>query len=130
EFADGPVVHRLDARAGDGLVQRLATPGAGEVPQVGDEAQVVAHQHVAIQRIVLGEIANAALRLARRVGERYAVELDVTRVRLVVLRDQAHGRGFPGPVGAQESHHLATVHGEGDLVHGGHAGESFGNAFD
>ena len=109
QLADGPVEDDLDPGGGDCGVERLRAGAAGELPQVGDKRQVVAHQHVAVQGVVLGEIADPALRLARRLGKPHTIERDLARVRLVVLGDEAHRGRLPGAIGPEEADHLTAV---------------------
>src|SRR3989442_401322 len=127
ELAHPPGGHALEPRARDRCVERLAAGESRELPQVGDEGEIVGHQHVRIQGIVFRQVADATLRLARRVGERHAGERDPARVRFVELGDHPHGRGLAGAVRAQEPHHLASIDRERHLVDGGHAVEALGH---
>jgi len=63
-------------------------------------------------------------------GQGGAVEADDPGVGLEELGDHPHGGGLAGPVGAEETHHLATVDGEADAVHGGDAVEALGDAIE
>ena len=130
QLADRPVVHALDARRSHGRVEPLLPHGTRELAQVGDEGEVVGDEHVTVQRVVLGEVADAAFRLARGVGHGDAVQADGPGVRLDVLGDHAHRGGLAGAVGAEEAHHLAAVDREGRLVHRDDAVKPFGNALE
>src|SRR5581483_9252750 len=127
-ITERPVIDALDARRRDRVVEGAARRRTPQPAQLGDEAEIVADEHVGVERVVLGEIPDAALRLAPRLGERHAVEADLARVRLVVLRDHPHRGGLARAVGPEEPHHLAAVHLERRVVHGGDAVESLGDS--
>ena len=130
ELGDRPVVDAFDPGRRNRGVQRLPAGQALELPQIGDEGEVIVDQHVFVQRVVLGEVPDAALRGPGRVGERDPVERDRTGVGLVVLRDHAHGRGLARPIRTEEAHHLTAVDGKRDMVDRGNAAELLGNVAD
>ena len=130
QLADRPVVDVLDAGGGDGLVQRGPPVGAADVPEPGHVVQPLRDQHLGVERVVLGQVADPPLGLAPALGEGHAVEPDGPGVGLEVLGDHPHGGGLAGPVRAQEADHLAPVHAEGDLVYGGDPVEPLGDSFE
>jgi hypothetical protein len=105
-------------------------PGAAKVAEAGHVVQPLRHQHLVVEGVALGQVADPALGLSAGVGERGAVQPDDPGVGLEELGDHPHGGGFPGAIRAQESHHLAAVHGESDTVHGGDAVEALGDAIE
>ena len=101
-----------------------------DVPQAGHVVQPLGDQHLGVEGIVLGEVADPPLGFASAVGQRHAVEADGAGVRLEVLGDHPHRGGLAGPVGAQEAHHLSAIHPEGDLIYGGDAVKPLGDSFE
>ena len=127
ELSDGPVVDVRDPGPRDGILERALALGAGEPAQVGDEIEIVGDQHVAVERVVLGEVADALFGRAPQLGHGLPVEEHLPAVGLEILRDHAHRRGLARAVGAEKAHHLAAVDGERHTVHSGDISESLGD---
>ena len=99
----------------------LLEPRALEPVHAPDEAQEAVHAHALVQRVVLGQVADRAAHrewLALRVVPGHD---DGARVRPEPGREQAQERALPGPVRPEETHHLARLHAERDVVHGARA---------
>ena len=99
--------------------------------KAGFQAAVTARQHV-LQRGQLAEqtdalegAGNAHLHDIVRAlaGDVLAAEGDAAVFGLVVARDAVEDRGLARPVGADEAHHAALLHREGQLVDGDQATE-------
>jgi len=70
--------------------------------------EVLGHQHLAVERVVLGEVADAPLRRLARFAQGHAVEADRPLLGIEVLGDPcAMGVDFPAPLGP-EADHLTT----------------------
>ena len=71
--------------------------------------------------------ADNLVRLASHQGD--IAEQDAARIGRIITGDQVEHRGFARAVGADDAHNAAFLHGEGYVVHGHQAAESFGDVF-
>src|SRR5262249_59005983 len=93
---------------------------------------VLEHGHALEQGQVLEGAPDAELgdAVARCPQQRMAREDDLARVRRVEAAQAVEQRRLAGAVRPDEPNDLALVHGEGDLVEGDDASESYGYVLD
>ena len=108
---------RLPAQAGalDHLAQARLAPGAGEPVHAGEEAQVLAHGEVLVEREALGHVAGLALNRLRLAREVEAEHLAMAAVRSQQPAEHAQAGGLARAVGAEDG---------GDGLRGDLEGES------
>ena len=94
----------------------LAAP---QLLELGPEAQVLHHAHVAVHGHALGHVANQPARLTRLVVHVDAGHPHAPRGGRQVARDHAQRGALARPVGAQEAHDLAARDVKADGVDGG-----------
>jgi len=94
--------------------RRRGLPG-GQAVQPGQVDQVIADAHLRVQAPLLGHVAE---RQAIGVGEQPAAPADRARIRRLDTHHDPHGRGLPGPVGAEEPEDLPGFDGERQAVQG------------
>jgi hypothetical protein len=114
--ADGLVLLALQAGQGDHLGDAL--PRLAQLVQPRYEAEILAHVHILIQRVVLGQVTDLAPHLHRLLGHIVAAYADTAAGLGDEAGDDLHRRGLSRPIGAQEAQHLPGPRLEGDLVHG------------
>jgi hypothetical protein len=117
--------HALEGRA-DGL---LAVP-AGQAVQARLELQHLLHPVLAVQRHVLGEVADALAHLHGLAHHVEARHLDAPLGGREVAGQDAHGGGLPGAVRPQEPHDFTAVQVEAEIFDRGARSEATGQAFD
>ena len=103
------VVHRLDSRGSHGVVDGPGGLLTLDLPEPGDEGQVVGDQHLGVEGVVLGQVPDTALGGQGIIAQNHHVEANLPVVRVVELGDYAHRGRFPRPVGPQEPHDLPTI---------------------
>jgi hypothetical protein len=128
-LADRPVEDLADTGLVDGVGHARPCGFIGQPAQLGHVVEVLRYQELVVQGVRLGQIPDAALRGRQIVGDRSAIEAYHTLVGLKRARDHLHRRGLPGPVGAQEPDHLASLHLETQTVHGNHLTVALGYSF-
>jgi hypothetical protein len=113
DVGDARLLHRrVDLRP-----QRLGSHAADPA----DEQQVVADGHVRVERRRFRQVADAALGLERLIEDVEPGNDGLAGGGRHVARQDAHGRGLAGPVGAEEAEDLALVDAERDVVDRGDA---------
>ena len=130
ELVYRPVEDFLDARLLDGQVHVGFALSAVQTAKLRDEGEILRHQHVLVQRVVLRQVAYRAARLLVALLVVDALDADRPAVRRVVRRDQPHGGRLAGAVGPEEADDFALVHLEADVVHGDVVAEAFRDAPD
>ena len=118
EVADGP-----DEHAGDvALLDHLAhPPPAGrrvQATHVSHELQVVLHQHVAVKRSALWQVAELRLHFQRVLDDVVAGDRGCSRAGQQVAHEDLHGRGLAGSVRAEQSDDLTRLDRHGDAAQG------------
>jgi hypothetical protein len=110
--ADAAVGRLAEPEALDQRVRAAAALGARQVAQPRHQAQVLARgQHLVDGRVLAGEAERAA-HLVGIAGDVEAGDPDVARVGLQERREDPHGGGLAGAVGAEQREHRALLDGE------------------
>src|SRR4029079_12130196 len=110
----------------DGKANRPGDRLAPQASQLGDEAKQPLRRHLGVKGSALGQITEP---LSGFLGVILNIEAGDARppgIRLEKARDQAHGGGLAGPVGAKETQDFTTRHIERDAVDGSEPAETFG----
>ena len=94
------------------------------------EAQVFAHVHVEVQRVVFGQVAYAAPHLQGVVEDAVSAHRGVAVGGGYEAGEYLHQRRFAGAVGAQQAHNLALLDAEGGMVYGALFAVQFADVFD
>ena len=96
----------------------------------GDEAEVLGHLEVEVERVVFGEVAERAAHGERVSEDIVAGDGDLPLVGGKKAGEDPHGGRLPRPVWAEEAEDLSAVHLEGDVVHGQGVAEAFAQILD
>ena len=107
----------LAAHPGDVADLALA-PIEGHSSQLGDEREILVHQHVLVERRVFGQVADPPAHRERILGHRMAGDLRLARGGRHEAREDLHGGGLAGAVRTEKAQDLARAHVEGDVVDG------------
>ena len=97
---------------------------------LGGELEELEHGHVAVDRRVLGQVADALAHLERIVEHVVSGDHRPARRRRQEAGEDLHRGRLAGAVRAQEAEHLAAPHVERNLVDGSGMSVVFGEAFD
>ena len=87
-----------------------------EVPRIHDE--VLGHGKIGVEVLFLGHDAETGFDVARPGSNVHAEDRHRARCRRHVTGDDAHDRGLPCPVRAEEAEALSLLNGEVDAVDG------------
>ena len=127
QLADRPMKDRFEPGGRDRFIHRAAALIGVEVTQPADEVEILGGQHLAVERVVLGQVADPSLGFTACVAKESPVQPDGAGIGLVVLGNHPHGGGFASPIGAEEPYHLTAVDLTGDGIHRHDAVEALGN---
>ena len=100
------------------LVDALAHLLAVQPEVAGVDLEVLAHEQVGVEVVVLGHDAQHGLHLARGFGHAHARHAQLAARHRRSRRDHADGGGLARAVGAEHAEALPLVDGEVDAVHG------------
>ena len=128
--AHGLVEDFLDARLVDGHGDVLPPLGPRKPTEVGHVVEVLLHQQVAVQRVVLRQVADHRPRLFVVLLVVKPLDEYPARIGRVERRDQAHGRALARTVRPQETEDLPPLHVERHVVHRDVRAELLGHAHD
>ena len=127
---DQPVPHVGDLAA----LQHLADPAAPLAPadalHVRDEVEVRGDRHVAVERDVLGQVADPAPHLERLLEHVEAGHPGGPARGRHEAGEDPHGRRLAGAVRAEEADDLALLHGERHVLDGRNGSVVLGEAID
>ncbi len=108
---------------------RSHLPGR-HLPDPGDEVEVGAHRHLAVERRRLGQVADPSLHLHRAVEDVVPPHPRRAGVGRHVAGENPHRRRLAGAVRPEESEDLPLVHFEGDPLDRGPSAEGLGQVLD
>jgi hypothetical protein len=101
------------------LEQAVASrPPVVDAVQLGEEADVLVHREIAVEREALGEVADAARELAPVGGWLEPAGAQRAAVRGKQAQDAAQRRGLACAIGPDEPEHLAALDAEVEAVDG------------
>lgn len=108
-------------------IQYFGHPALRDAVRLGKAEKVVVCVATAVHGFRVQQRPDVLQRL-RQVPVVLPVDPDRPAGRVVEVEHHAHGRGLPGPVGAEEAGHHPRSDLEAEVVHGGLRAESFGKA--
>jgi len=117
EGADPLPPHILQAAFVTHVVQPAGQLFLAQPAQASHIDEELLHVHIGIERILLGQIADAGIGGEGVGKDAFAIQLDLAPAGLQIAGHHAHGGGFTGAVGPQKAHDLAGFHPEAYPVH-------------
>ena len=130
ELADEGVAHVAHPGLPDHVVDLPAAILGGDPLDLGAEAEEVQDRHVRVEGRGLRDVADPPLDLEGGLEDVVAPHPRGPVGGRQVAGEDAHRRGLPGPVGAQEAQDLPLLDAEGDPVDRGMAAVPLGEVLD
>src|SRR5207249_3349988 len=126
-----PAAERLDLVAspirqtdeGEGFFHRLVERAIVQVVQRSEETQIVVCRQLIVEREILWNEADLALRRIGVATQRASFDQDLAAIRDDLAYDHRYGRGFAGTVGPKQTERWATAYHERDSINSAHRRE-------
>ena len=118
EVLDEPVRDVAYLRDGHDALHLLSELGPAQALRVSDEGEIFPRRPVHVERRLLRQIAQQPLRRARILKDVVPVDLHLAGAGGEAAGHDVHGRGFPGPVRAEEAVDLPVLNVEREVRNG------------
>src|SRR5258706_9992104 len=129
KVADRALANIGEPAAIEDIIDALPAGGAIHLAETAAEIEVFLDAHLGVHRDVFGEVTEVFADLLGLVEDVEAVDGGGTARGREVAGEHAHGRGFAGAVGAEETDDIALLNLEADAIYGEGLAEDLGQIF-